>query len=405
MGEVYSHLSEEERQVIQIEMGNGASVRRIAMMLGRHASTVSREIKRNTWFPSNESESYRPYRPKRLKTGPWTGRYYVAGPAHRKAMRRKAVARKPRRLAADRLWAWVAERLRRGWSPLLICGRLAMEHLGDPVMRCCPETVYRWIYADKARRERWARCLPRGHRRRRKAGGRRVGRSRIPLRTSISERPYGQDDRNRFGEWEADSVIGVGCNLHTEVERRTRFLMAAIVPDKTAAASVAAQKAMFSRLPAAARTGVTHDNGTEFARHAELRDELGMATYFADPYSSWQRGGNENRNGMIRRYLPKRTPIAPSMARELQEIVDEINNRPMRVLGYRTPAEAFADELLESAENKDVALTNRQRESVCFKQYPKGAAVLLGYFSSGGNRQTCSNGQTPATESTRDPSA
>ena len=92
---MYSHLSEEERQVIRIEMGNGASVRRIAMMLGRHASTVSREIKRNTWFPSNESESYRPYRPKRpkrLKTGPWTDRYYVAGPAHRKAMRRKAVA-------------------------------------------------------------------------------------------------------------------------------------------------------------------------------------------------------------------------------------------------------------------------------------------------------------------------
>ena len=90
---------------------------------------------------------------------------------------------------------------------------------------------------------------------------------------------------------------------------------------------------MFSRLPAAARTGVTHDDGTEFARHAELRDEPGMATYFADPYSSWRRGGNENRNGMIRRYLSKRTPVDPSMACELQEIVDETDNRPMRVLG------------------------------------------------------------------------
>ncbi|WP_236839146.1 IS30 family transposase [Bifidobacterium breve] len=85
---------------------------------------------------------------------------------------------------------------------------------------------------------------------------------------------------------------------------------------------------MFSRLPAAARTGVTHDDGTEFARHAELRDEPGMATYFADPYSSWRRGGNENRNGMIRRYPPKRTPVAPFMARELQETVDETDNRP-----------------------------------------------------------------------------
>ena len=118
--------------------------------------------------------------------------------------------------------------------------------------------------------------------------GGRAGRGRIPLRTSICERPYGRDDRSRFGEREADGVIGAGRSLHTEVGRRTRFPMAAIVPDKTAAASVAARKAMFSRLPAAARTGVTHDDGTEFARHAELRDEPGMATYFADPHSSWR---------------------------------------------------------------------------------------------------------------------
>ena len=255
---MYSHLSEEERQVVRIEMGNGASVRRMAMMPGRHASAVGREIRRDTWFPSSESESYRPCRPRRLRTGPWTGR------------------------------------------------------------------------------------------------------GRVPLRTSICERPYGRDDRSRFGEREADGVIGAGCSLHTEVGRRTRFPMAAIVPDETAAASVAAQEAMFSRLPAAARTGVTHDDGTEFARHAGLRDEPGMATYFADPHSSWRRGGNENRNGMIRRHPPKRTPIAPpSMAREPQETVDETDNRPMRVLGYRTPAEAFADELLESAANKDGALTNR----------------------------------------------
>ena len=146
---------------------------------------------------------------------------------------------------------------------------------------------------------------------------------------------------------EDDSVIGVGCNLHTEVERRTRFLMARIVPDKTAGESVGAQLDMFSPLPAGARVSVTHDNGTEFAHHERLRDGLGMATYFADPYSSWQRGSNENRNGMIRRYLPKRCEIRMDMAKEVREIVDEINNRPMRVLGYRTPAEAFADELLE----------------------------------------------------------
>ena len=217
-------------------------------------------------------------------------RYYIAGPARRKAARRCAKARKPRR-------------------------------------------------------ERRARCLPRGHRRRRKHAGRRVSRFPIPGRVSNAGRPPEADARSGFGHWEADSVIGMGCDLHTEVERRTRFLMARVIPDKTAERSVGARLAMFAPLPAAARLSVTHGNGTGFARHARLRDEPGMATCFADPYSSWQRGGNENRNGMIRRYLPKRTIIEPGMARELQEIVDETDNRPMRALGYRTPAEAFADEL------------------------------------------------------------
>lgn len=142
---------------------------------------------------------------------------------------------------------------------------------------CARKTIYQWIYADKRRRERWARCLPRGHRRRRKRLGRKV---------------------SRFA------------------------------------------------LPEGARISVTHDNGAEFARHTRLRDEPGMITYFADPYASWQRASCENRNGMIRRYLPKRCTITMDMAREVQEIVDETDNRPMRVLGYRTPAEAFIDELL-----------------------------------------------------------
>lgn len=154
------------------------------------------------------------------------------------------------------------------------------------------------------------------------------------MRTSICERPYGRDDGSRFGEREADGVIGAGRSLHTEVGRRTRFPMAAIVPDETAAASVAAQEAMFSRLPAAARTGVTHDNGTELARHAGLRDEPGMATYFADPHSSWRSGRNENRNGMIRRHPPKRTPIAPPLhGTRTAGDRRQTDNRPMRMLG------------------------------------------------------------------------
>ena len=163
-----------------------------------------------------------------------------------------------------------------------------------------------------------------------------------------------------FGHWEADSVIGTGANLHTEVERKTRFLMARIIPDKSAAASVGAQLAMFRALPEGARISVTHDNGTEFARHTRLRDELGMATTFADPYVSWQRASCENRNGMIRRYLPKRCTITMDMAREVQEIVDETDNRPMRSDTAHRPKPSLTNCYTYKPDNS-VALSFRQR--------------------------------------------
>ena len=239
----------------------------------------------------------------------------------------------------------VAEKLGCGWSPPPVSGRLRVLFPGDDAMRVClrPSTDGS-IPASRAANAGPDAC--------RAATGGGASMRAVGCRGSLSPEgspspsgPPEADDRSGFGHWEADSVIGMGCDLHTEAERRTRFLMARVIPDKTAERSVGARLAMFAPLPAAARLSVTHDNGTGFARHARLRDEPGMATYFADPYSSWQRGGNENRNGMIRRYLPKRTIIEPGMARELQEIVDETDNRPMRALGHRTPAEAFADEL------------------------------------------------------------
>jgi IS30 family transposase len=170
------------------------------------------------------------------------------------------------------------------------------------------------------------------------------------MRVGLSHRARNIESRTQFGHWEADSVIGVGCHLHTEVERKTRYLKAMLIPDKSAAATLKAQHAMFAPLPPAACRSVTSDNGSEFAAHAALLESLGALTYFADPYSSWQRGSNENRNGMIRRYLPKGTPISMDMNHEIRMIVDEINNRPMSILDYRTPAEARTDELLESTQ-------------------------------------------------------
>ena len=185
--------------------------------------------------------------------GPVDGPLLHRGPRPAQGRPAQAKPRKPYRLSCDRLWSRVAEWLGCGWSPLPVSGRLRVLFPDDPIMRVCPETVYRWIYSSKPRRARWARCLPRGHRRRRKRMGRKASRFPIPGRVSISRRPPEADDRSGFGHWEADGAVGVGCDPHTEVERRTRCLMAGVVPDKTAGESVGTQPAMSSPLPAGAR--------------------------------------------------------------------------------------------------------------------------------------------------------
>jgi IS30 family transposase len=230
---------------------------------------------------------------------------------------------------------------------MMISGRLRLLHPDKPGMGCCAETIYTWIYSAQARRLGLVQFLPRAHRRRGKASGRRVKGSRIALRVGVGARARAIETRSGFGHWEADTIIGAGpmktC-LHTEVERRTRFLKATLIPSKTARDTLRAQHALFSPLPQGARQSVTMDNGTEFSLHHQLLESLGILTYFADPYSSWQRGSNENRNGIIRRYLPKGTSFDSLTPQELADITDEINNRPMRILGYKTPAEAYAQE-------------------------------------------------------------
>ena len=347
MGEACSRLSEEERRVIRIEIGNGTSIRRIGLMLGRNASTVSREIERDTWFPSNENESCRPYRPKRLKTGPWTGGCYIAGPARRKAGRRRAKPRRRYRLSCERLWARVAEWLGRGWSPLLIGGGPRVLFPDDSAMRVCPQTVYRWIHADRHRRERRARRLPRGHRRRRRRGGGRTSRFPIPGRVPISERPPEAGDRSGFGHWEADGVIGAGCDLHTEVERKTRFLNGR---DRARQDRRGKRRGAAGDVLAAAGRRARRRHARQRYRvrppHAPAR-RAGHGHVLRRPVLQPAAGKQRERE----RHDPPvsaRTRRDPEdMAGELREIVDEADNRPMRVLDYRTPAEAFADELLE----------------------------------------------------------
>ena len=368
MGQQYSHLSSEERILIEkLHCEQHLSVRKTAERIGRDKSTVSRELRRGLWFASNESEAYRPYRPKRLKTGTWTSMpFYSALTAQRKADLRKRESRKPRRMDSDRLRPWVMDALRRGWSPELIEGRLRTRYPADPSMRISHECLYRWIYAKPQKDLELRQYLPRGKKHRTKRKGRKARGPRIPMRVPIAERPKVVGTRKEFGHFESDTVIGAAPSkrcMNTQAERKSRKLFARLIDDKSAPATARAEYEIFKDIPSAARIDRTWDNGTESALHTLVDEALGMLTYFADPYSSWQRGSNENRNGRIRRYLPKGTGFENLTQDELDAIVKEINDTPMKLLGYKTPNEVWDEEItkLQSKQanpNTSVALTS-----------------------------------------------
>ena len=233
MGQQYSHLSSEERILIEkLHCEQHLSVRKIAEEIGRDKSTVSRELRRGLWFASNENGSYRPYRPKRLKTGPWTsGPFYSALAAQRKADLRRRGSRKPRRMDSDRLRAWVLDSLRRGWSPELIEGRLKAQCAGDPSMRISHECLYQWIYAKPQRALDLRQYLARGRKRRTRKKGRKAKGPRIPMRVPIAQRPKRVDSRHEFGHFESDTVIGTAPSkrcIDTQVERKSRRCLCSI---------------------------------------------------------------------------------------------------------------------------------------------------------------------------------
>ncbi|WP_419465477.1 IS30 family transposase [Bifidobacterium tibiigranuli] len=346
---VYTHLDSGERILLEkLRFERHETIRQVARDLRRSASTVSRELRRGLWFASNENESYRPYRPKRLKTGAWTaGPFYSALTAQRKAETRACAPRKPRRMAGARLHAWVADALGRGWTPELIEGRLKLEYPDDPEMRISHECLYQWIYAGGHDTD-WRRYLPRAKRHRARRKGRKAQRIAMPMRVPLALRPRAVDGRREFGHYESDTVIGSAPTkrcIDTQVERKTRRLFARLIADKSAPETAKAEYAVYSAIPAGARIDRTWDNGTESALHRLVDEALGMLTYYADPYSPWQRGSNENRNGHIRRYLPKRTSLRHLTQGELDDIVQEINDTPMKLLGYHTPNEAWQEEL------------------------------------------------------------
>jgi IS30 family transposase len=348
----------DERVQIEKLVDRGWGVRQIARELGRDPATISREIGKRSWRASNTSAAYIPYRP-RLRVGQTTKLQYRASIAHAHAGRAAARSHQPYRMCSDRLVGVVRDRLRRGWTPQEIAGRLVLDYPDDPVMRVCHETIYAWIYAPAQVELALWQYLSRGRKKRRKRGPSRAVRraKRIKYRVPIHHRPASVEDRIEFGHWEADSVLGVrgGAGLQTEVERTSRFLVAVKIPAVTAQATLAAQQHMIASLPPHAVASITADNGSEFAFHYKLADSTGVPTYFSVPYSAWQRGSNEHFNGRIRKYLPKRTRLETIPDEEIADIITEINNRPRKILGWKTPAEVFTELCATTPDMKEAA--------------------------------------------------
>lgn len=315
------HLSARERDLISFWRAREIGIREIARRLNRSPSTISDELKRNT-----EDD------------------VYVAIQAEYLAKQRQRKANEKNPAKDEKIFWQVRDKLRSGWSPEIISGRLKNEK----GILINPETIYRYIYKTENKHLNLYEYLPRKQRKRKRQRGRKVHKSRIPNRVSIWERSEEINTRVEFGHWEADTVEGKGHRdgIHTEVERKSRYLQAYKVKAITSEEGITAQLKIFKTLPFKAIKSTTMDNGKENHQHEQLR-ELGMATYFADPYSSWQRGTNEWHNGLLRRYFPKGTDFKEVSEDELAEVVEEINDRPRKVLEFKTPKEVF-DELVNS---------------------------------------------------------
>ena len=305
-------------------------MRECARLLSRSHSTVVRELKRNRF----RKTIYEPLH------------------AHGKAQRRKVNAWKAKHpLKNKEVYGYVLKKLRRGWSPEVISGRLReVGHPDDPHWQICPETIYRFVYHPRNQNQAWWEYLRRKQKRRRERGKRKVHRVRIPDRVSIHQRPKAVSRRQEFGHWEGDTLVGKNRNhgLHTTYERVSSLIRFEKMNDLGSVASFLAQKKIYQILPPKARKSTTLDNGSEHVLHQRLKDELGIQSFFADPYASWQRGGNENANLWIRYYFPKGTDFRTITDEELKDVEWELNNRPRKRLNYKTPLEVFKSYLVQS---------------------------------------------------------
>ena len=309
----------DEREEIALGLRMGESMRSIARRLGRSPSTITREVKNNA-----DTGGYRIWQ------------------AHERA-REETRRPKQSKLSDPLLCATVTSWLEMLWSPQEIAERLKIEFPGEPTMNVSHETIYQSLFVQgrgELRRE-LARCLRSGRTQRRPQG--RVNRQgKIPDMVMISERPAEVEDRAVPGHWEGDLIVGAGGRsaVGTLVERTTRFvLLLHLANDHTAPTVEAAMRRAIATLPSELMRSVTWDQGPEMARHRSISVATGVPIYFCDPHSPWQRGSNENTNGLLRQYMPKGTDLSALSEEDLLSIQRSLNGRPRKTLGYRMPEE------------------------------------------------------------------
>lgn len=309
----YTQLSLEERYHIYEGLSEKKSLKLIAQELGRSTSTISREIKRNLG-----QRGYRPHQ------------------AHEFAQRRRS--NNASQITED-VWCYVEEKLKLYWSPEQISGALKHKHAPETYNLgvVSHESIYRYVYEEKRRGGQLYQCL-----RHRKSYRKRTGtydkRGCIPNRQSITKRPKIIDERARIGDWEVDTMIGSKHQgaIVTLVERKTGFTLMKKVANKRAEIVTQAILELLAPYQHQLRS-ITSDNGKEFANHQEITLAFGIQWYFADPYASWQRGTNENTNGLIRQYFPKKLSFNLISDQHIDDTMQQLNHRPRKRLDFKSP--------------------------------------------------------------------
>ena len=318
--EKYTYLSLDERVLISHYHDSGVSSSQIARKLGRHKSTISRELRRN----ANKAR----YKPKT---------------AHK-----RYVARRQRPCFLDQdldLQRYVLERLYEGFTPELISLRLKRMGNIEQIKYVNHESIYRWLYQPNQKKQKLYNLLPQHHAKRGRR--KRVHRSQIKHRMPIQDRPVAVETRQSIGHWEADLMSFKQNRQHMLVihERKTRYTAAIKLKTKKADETLETLLSFLKTLPRHLRQTVTFDNGMEFSLHHQLNKKLGIKTYFCDVYASWQKGGIENMNGRLRRDLPRKTDLLSMADEDLQQILFSHNLMPRKVLNGYSPLEVLAKHL------------------------------------------------------------